>query len=66
MGQLFDARQKLDAIIAQKNLDPVNTRGAIGMKAGFLLSMVNASTPDDPAKLDRLRQAVKDVLNMTL
>lgn len=66
MGQLYDAKVRLDQLIQQKNLDPVQVKGQIGMKAGFLLSLVSANTPDDPAKLEGLRRAVRDVLQATI
>lgn len=66
MGQLFDVKQKIESVIAEKKLDAVQVRGAIGLKTGILLNLVNASTPDDETKLGKLRAAVKEVLGITL
>ena len=66
MGVLFEYKQKLDTIIQQRSLDPAATKGAIGMKAGFLIGMIGPTTPDDPAKVAKLKQVVQEVLNVTL
>ncbi len=64
MGKLFDARQRIDQVIAQRNLEAVQVRGAIGLKAGMLLGLILPSTPDDDDKLQRLRAAAREVLNV--
>lgn len=66
MGQLNDARIKIEKIIEAKKLDPIKTKGQIGLKAGLMLAFVNAGTPDDSAKLEKLKLAVKEVLNETI
>jgi hypothetical protein len=38
----------------------------IGMKAGLLIAMIDANTPDDPAKLQKLRAAVQEVMHITM
>lgn len=63
MGQLFDAKQKIEKIIDAKKLDPVKTKGQIGLKAGLMLAFINPDTPDDVAKLEKLRAAAREVLN---
>jgi hypothetical protein len=64
VGKLYEAVQKIDAAITQKNLDRADMRGKIGLKAGVLLAVLKADTPDDPAKLDKLRRAAQDVLGI--
>jgi hypothetical protein len=66
MGKLFDAKQRIDEVIAQKGLDPVQTRGAIGLKAGTLMGLIMQSTPDDDAKLKRLVDAAKEILKVDI
>ncbi len=66
MGQLFDVKQKIESVIAEKKLDAVQVKGAIGLKTGILLNLLNASTPDDEQKLGKLRAAVKEVLGINL
>ena len=66
MGALFDARQKIESAIQQKGLDAAQIKGAIGLKTGVLLNLLSANTPDDPAKLAKLKQAAADVLGLNL
>lgn len=66
MGQLYDIKQKIESIIDAKNLDAVKTKGQIGLKAGFMLAFISPSTPDDNAKLDKLKVAAREVLNVSL
>ena len=66
MGQLFDLKQKIEGIIESKNLDAVKTKGQIGLKAGLMLAFINAGTPDDKDKLEKVRAAAKEVLNVSL
>jgi len=62
MGKLFETRERIDRIIAARKLDPFKTRGAIGMRIGFLVSLITAETPDDEVKLTKLRAAAEEVL----
>lgn len=66
MGKLYDAKCKLDQIIQDRKLDLTETRGKIGLKAGFLLSLVNQGTADDDAKLQKLTLAAKEILGVSL
>ena len=66
MGQLFDSRSKLDQVIRERKLDQINVYGEIGLKAGFLVSLIKSTTPDDEAKLQKLRKAAQEVLHLTL
>jgi hypothetical protein len=66
MGQIFTLKTQIEQIIQERGLDPTQTRGKIGMKAGVLLSLINAGSPDDPAKVSKLRQAAEEVLGQKL
>ena len=66
MGLLFDLKTKIDKTIADKKLDGATVRGKIALQTGFLLSLVGATTPDDPVKLDKLKKAAADVLQLKL
>jgi len=66
MGVLYDLRSKIEKTIEERKLDVAAVRGKITLQTGFLLSLVNASTPDDPAKADKLRKAAADVLQLKL
>ncbi|MDP2300003.1 MAG: hypothetical protein U1E08_04260 [Coriobacteriia bacterium] len=61
MGRLRDMVWDIEALIVRKGLDEFGTKGRISANAGFVLSLVNDRTPDDPTKIERLRQAVYDV-----
>ena len=62
-SQLCCALERIEQIIAGKNLPAFKTRGAIAIKAGFALGLIDASTPDDPDKLARLKAAAQEVLH---
>lgn len=65
VSQLYDLKLLVETQIASKGLDPAEIRGKIGLKSGRLLSFISATTPDDAAAVAKLRQAIKDVLNIT-
>jgi hypothetical protein len=62
MGQLYDAKVKLEQIIREKNLNEAETKGALSLKSGLLLALVRQDTPDDPVKLEKLRAAARAML----
>lgn len=62
MGQLYQTIQRIEQVIARKNLQPFRTKGLIALKAGFSLALIEAGTPDDDAKLASLRQAAAQIL----
>jgi hypothetical protein len=64
MGVLNDLKSKIDKHIEEKKLDGSVVRGKIGLQTGFLLTLVNASTPDDPTKIEKLRKAAEAVLQV--
>jgi hypothetical protein len=66
MGQLHDAIKRIEQAIRAKGLPEYKTKGELSLRAGFLLSWVGPQTPDDPEKLAKLKQAAKDLLELTL
>jgi hypothetical protein len=62
VGQLYEAVRTIDRVAEAKGLDSNEIRGRIGMKAGFFLIIIKAETPDDPEKLNALRDAAEEVL----
>ena len=66
MGRLFEGIVEIDRVIAARGLDAVRTKGRIGMKAGIFLDMIFPDTPDDPDKIERLREAAEDVLGTSI
>ena len=66
MGQLYDHAQKIEQHIQVNGLDVFKTRGAIAMKSGFIISLIQPDDPDDPAKIEVLRKAAEEVLGLRL
>ncbi|MDZ4178126.1 MAG: hypothetical protein U1E29_02655 [Coriobacteriia bacterium] len=66
MGQLHNAVQVIERIVTERGLDANQTRGLIGMNAGFFLVIVKPDTPDDPVKLAALRTAAEVVLGQKM
>jgi len=62
MGVLFNIKTKVDKCIDEKKLDGAVVRGKIALQTGFLLALINQATPDDPAKIEKLRKAAESVL----
>jgi len=62
MSQLYDAKVKLERLIAAKGLDEYAIKGLISLRSGVVISLLGPDEPDDTDKLDRLRAAVREVL----
>jgi hypothetical protein len=62
MGKLYDAKVRLEQVIREKRLDEAEVKGRLSLKSGVLLALVRPETPDDPAKLEKLRAAARQVL----
>jgi hypothetical protein len=44
----------------------MQVKGKLGLKAGLLISLISANTPDNPASIAKLRLAAMEVLNLAL
>ena len=66
MGKLYDYAQTIEQHIQRNNLDVFKTRGAIAMKVGFIISLIQPDETDDPVKVDALKNAARDVLGLRL
>lgn len=66
MSVLYDFRVAIEAKIKADGLDEAKVKGDIGLRTGKLVSLILPSSPDDPAVVAKLRQAAKDVLNLSL
>lgn len=66
MSRLYDAKAALEKVVREQGLDPIEIAGKISLKSGVLLAFVRPDTPDDPAKLEKLRAAVRQVLGVEL
>jgi hypothetical protein len=66
VSKLYDFRLAIESKIQADGLDPMKTKGEIGLRTGKLVSLISPSTPDDPVAVAKLRQAAKEVLNLSL
>jgi len=66
MGQLFDYCQQIQEHIDRNGLDVFRTRGELALKTGFLISLVGPEDPDDPVKVQALREAAQECLGLRL
>jgi hypothetical protein len=66
VSKLYDYCQKLQQHIESNNLDVFKARGEIALRCGFLISLVGPNDPDDPAKIESLRNAARELFNLEL
>ncbi len=66
MGKLYDHAQRIEQHIKANNLDVFKTRGAIALKAGFIISLVTPNDPDDPDRIAALESAAQSILDLRL
>jgi predicted regulator of Ras-like GTPase activity (Roadblock/LC7/MglB family) len=65
-GKLYQLVQRIDQLIIRGGLDRFKVRGQIAFKSGFALDLVEPETPDDPAKLQKLRAVASELLGQPL
>jgi len=65
-GGLHRLVQLIDATIARRMLDRYRVRGEIAIRAGFALDFLDPDTVDEPASVERLREAARAVLGEAL
>jgi predicted regulator of Ras-like GTPase activity (Roadblock/LC7/MglB family) len=61
-GALYRLVQEIDAAIEKSGGDRYKLRGRIALMAGFALDLVEPDSPDEPGKLQKLKQAGTVVL----
>lgn len=66
MSQLYDVKLAIEKKIQQDKLDKAAILGKIGLKSGKVLAFIKPDTPDDPDAVAKLKNAVKEILNLTL
>lgn len=66
MGQLYEYCTQVQDHIDRNGLDVFRTRGALALKCGFLVTLIDQSEPDDPQKIAALREAAREVLGLEL
>ncbi|MFZ0138773.1 MAG: hypothetical protein WAK89_17035 [Candidatus Sulfotelmatobacter sp.] len=65
MSQLYDLKLLIESKIKADGLDANAVRGKIGLQSGRMLLLIDANSKDDPAAVASLRQAIKEVLNIS-
>jgi len=69
MSRLYDAVRKVDALIKSSGKEGkafFQAKGQISMQAGFVLSTIQETSPDNAQQLAALKTAVKAVLGKDL
>lgn len=66
MGKLYDECVRIQQHIEENHLDVFTTRGALALKCGFLITLVRPDDPDDPARIQSLEVAAREVLGLEL
>lgn len=66
VGRLYDYAVRIQQHIEASGQDVYKTRGALAMKAGFIITLIQPTDPDDPEKIRALREAAKQVLGLEL
>ena len=66
MSQLYDLRMKIEEHIKASGLDARDVKGKLGLRSGKLLSLITPTTPDDAETISKLKQAIKEVMHVTL
>lgn len=66
MGKLYDDCVLIQQHIESNRMDVFTTRGALALKCGFLITLVRPDDPDDPARLQALEAAAREVLGLEL
>lgn len=66
MGKLYEYSQQIQRHIEANNLDVFRTRGELAMRCGFIVTLIRPEDPDDPTKIESLREAAKAALGLDL
>ncbi len=65
MSKLYDLRLLIENKIKTDGLDAMDIKGKIGLRSGRMLAFITPTTVDEPEAIAKLKQAVKDVLNIS-
>lgn len=66
MSQLYDMKLRIEEKIKVDGLDAKEVKGKLSLRSGKLLAFINPATPDEPEAVAKLRQAAKELLNLSL
>jgi hypothetical protein len=64
VGQLYDLRMLIENKIKADGLDAMGVKGKIGLRSGRMLAFITPDTADEPEAVNKLRLAIKEVLNV--
>ena len=64
MSKLYDLKVLIENKIKADGLDAMAVKGKIGLRSGRTLALISPTSPDDPDAVAKLRQAIKEVLNI--
>lgn len=66
MGKLYDYCEEIQRYIERNGLDVFQTRGALALNCGFLITLIRADDPDDPERIQALQNAAQEILGLRL
>lgn len=66
MGLLYDYSTRVQQHIESNGLDLFKSRGELAIRCGFLITLVRPDDPDDPAKVQALRDAAREMFGLSL
>jgi hypothetical protein len=66
VSKLYDMKVRIDQKIASDKLDANEIKGKLGLRCGTLLAFITASTVDNPETVMKLKQAAKEILQLSL
>jgi len=64
VAKLYDTCQAVIRVIETQGLDPYKSRGSIALETGFLISSIGPGDPDDPVKIEALRDAARRLFSV--
>ena len=66
MGKMLEYRTLIEDKTKNMGAEAFKVKGAIGLKAGIMILSIDANTPDDPAIVQAMKTAIKEVLGVTV
>lgn len=66
MSQTYQAKLKVEKAIQERRLNEAEVKGKLSLRSGMLLAFVKPDSPDDPVKLEKLRAAARELLQIEL
>jgi hypothetical protein len=66
VSQIYDLKLQIEEKIKTSGLDAKEVKGKLGLRSGTLLALITPTTADNPDTIAKLKQAAKEVLNVSL